>query len=139
YGMSAKTGAIEGQTGYLDGDGAAPAVNKSGVYVSTGCQTQIKLSLSGQTLWEDSNSCSGGGGASTALWRGLMYGSEGDKILDQSTGAVEGSFSGIPAFSGKTGFFANGSTVSALNVANGNSPVWSATLPATVVAGPVVT
>ena len=139
YGLSAKTGAIEVQTGYLDGDGAAPAVNKSGVYVSTGCQTQIKLSLSGQTLWEDSNSCSGGGGASTALWRGLMYGSEGDKILDQSTGAVEGSFSGIPAFSGKTGFFANGSTVSALNVANGNSPVWSATLPATVVAGPVVT
>ena len=85
-------------------------MNKSGVYVSTGCQTQtqIKLSLSGQTLWEDSNSCSGGGGASTALWRGLMYGSEGDKILDESTGAVEGSFSGIPAFSGKTGFFASG-------------------------------
>jgi hypothetical protein len=114
-------------------------MDKSGVYVSTGCQTQIKLSLSGQTLWEDSNSCSGGGGASTALWRGLMYGSEGDKILDQSTGAVEGSFSGIPAFSGKTGFFASGSTVSALNVANGNSPVWSATLPAAVAAGPVVT
>jgi hypothetical protein len=43
---AAKTGAIEVQTGYLDGDGAAPAVNKSGVYVSTGCQTQIKLSLS---------------------------------------------------------------------------------------------
>ena len=89
YGLSAKTGAIEVQTGYLDGDGAAPAVDKSGVYVSTGCQTQVKLSLSGETLWEDSNSCSGGGGASTALWRGLMYGGEGDKILDQSTGAVE--------------------------------------------------
>ena len=139
YGLSAKTGAIEVQTGYLDGDGAAPAVDKTGVYVSTGCQTQVKLSLSGETLWEDSNSCSGGGGASTALWRGLMYGGEGDKILDQSTGAVEGSFSGVPAFSGKTGFFANGSTVSALNVAKGNSSVWSATLPAAVAAGPVVT
>jgi outer membrane protein assembly factor BamB len=139
YGLSAKTGAIEVQTGYLDGDGAAPAVDKSGVYVSTGCQTQVKLSLSGETLWEDSNSCSGGGGASTALWRGLMYGGEGDKILDQSTGAVEGSFSGVPAFSGMTGFFASGSTVSALNVAKGNALVWSATLPAAVAAGPVVT
>jgi hypothetical protein len=84
YGLSAKTGAIEVQTGYLDGDGAAPAADKSGVYVSTGCQTQIKLSLSGQTLWEDSNSCSGGGGASTALWRGLMYGQRRGAVDDHA-------------------------------------------------------
>jgi outer membrane protein assembly factor BamB len=139
YGLSAKTGAIEVQTGYLDGNGATPAVSKTGVYVSTGCQTQIKLSLAGQVAWEDNNGCSGGGGASTALWRGRMYGSEGDEILDQSTGAVEGSFSGVPAFSGSTGFFASGTTVSALNVVKGNAPVWSASLPADVVAGPVVT
>jgi outer membrane protein assembly factor BamB len=68
-----------------------------------------------------------------------MYGSEGDEILDQSTGAVEGSFSGVPAFSGSTGFFASGTAVSALNVVKGNAPVWSASLPADVVAGPVVT
>jgi len=53
YGLSAKTGAIEVQTGYLDGNGATPAVSKTGVYVSTGCQTQIKLSLAGQVAWED--------------------------------------------------------------------------------------
>ena len=55
YGLSAKTGAIEVQTGYLDGNGATPAVSKTGVYVSTGCQTQIKLSLAGQVAWEDNN------------------------------------------------------------------------------------
>ena len=54
--------AVIARSGYLDGDGAAPAVNKSGVYVSTGCQTQIKLSLSGQTLWDHAARGPGGGG-----------------------------------------------------------------------------
>jgi outer membrane protein assembly factor BamB len=48
---------------------------------------------------------------------GSVYG------LSAKTGAIEaqtgeGSFSGVPAFSGTTGFFASGSMVSALNVAN---------------------
>jgi outer membrane protein assembly factor BamB len=138
YGLSETTGAIAAQSGYLDGNGADPGVNGSGVYLSAGC-SQFKLSLSAQVVWRDNSGCSGGGGASTALWRGRMYGSEGHQILAQSTGALEGSFSGVPAFSGTTGFFASGDAVSALNVANGNASLWTANLPATVVAGPVAT
>lgn len=138
YGLSETTGAITAQSGYLDGDGADPAVNGSGLYLSAGC-SQFKLSLSAQVAWDDNSGCSGGGGASTALWRGRMYGSEGHEILAQSTGVNEGSFTGVPAFSGTTGFFASGDAVSALDVAKGNAAVWTANLPAAVAAGPVVT
>ena len=139
YGLSETTGAINVQSGFLDGDGSVPAVNSSGVYLSTGCQSQYKLSLVGAVVWSDTNGCSGGGGGPVALWAGRMYGGDGDEILAQATGKLVGSFSGVPAFSGQAGFFANGTTVTALNVANKNSPLWTANLPGAVVAGPVAT
>jgi outer membrane protein assembly factor BamB len=68
-----------------------------------------------------------------------MYGRyDGDEILNASTGAQEGTFAGAPAFDGSTGYFALNSTVSALKVSN-NKSQWTATLPSTVVEGPVVT
>jgi outer membrane protein assembly factor BamB len=139
YGLSETTGAISVQSGYLDGDGAVPAVNNSGVFLSTGCQSQYKLSFTGTTVWSDNNGCSGGGGGSTALFSGLMYGGDGDQILNETTGQLVGTFSGVPAFNGTTGFFANGTAVTALDVAQKNTPLWTANLPAAVVAGPVAT
>lgn len=139
YGLSESTGAVEADSGYLDGDGAAPAVNGSGVYLSTGCQTQARLSLSGTTVWKDNDGCSGGGGGSTALWDSQMYGGAGNEILAQSSGKLLGTFAGVPAFSGTTGFFAAGKTLAALDVAKKETPVWSATLPSAVAAGPVAT
>ncbi len=142
YGLAETSGAITAQSGYLDGTGADPAVNGSGVYLSAGCDSQFKLALSGAVkVWADTTGCTGGGGASTALWQGRMYGGEGDEILAQSTGkgVGAGTFTGIPAFTGATGLFASGNTVSALDVAEKNATLWTATLPANVVAGPVVT
>ncbi len=139
YGLSETTGAIEAQSGYLDGDGAAPAVDGSGVYLSTGCRSQYRLSLTATIVWADTTGCSGGGGGPAALWDGRMYGSDGNEILAQSDGKLEGSFPGVPAFSGTTGFFASGDAVSALDVADNDAPLWTANLPAAVVAGPVVT
>jgi outer membrane protein assembly factor BamB len=136
-GLSAKTGAMEAQSGELDGNGATLGVDGSGVYLSAGC-SQIKLSLAAEVVWDDNAGCDGGGGAPSSLWRGRMYGREGDEILDQSTGAKEGTFTGVPAFSGGTGYFANGTTVSAVKVSN-NKAQWTATLPATITEGPVVT
>jgi outer membrane protein assembly factor BamB len=138
YGLSETTGAVTTQSGYLDGNGATPGVSSSGVYLSAGC-SQFKLSLSATVVWDDNSGCSGGGGASTALWDGRMYGGQGSEILAQSTGKLEGTYTGTPAFTGATGLFANGDTVSALDVAEKNAPLWTATLPGNVVAGPVVT
>jgi outer membrane protein assembly factor BamB len=136
-GLSAKTGAIEEQSSGLDGTGATPGADGSGVYLSAGC-SQIKLSLTAQIVWDDNSGCSGGGGASSSLWRGRMYGRDGDEILNQSTGAKEGTFTGAPAFGGGTGYFANGTTVSAVKVGS-NKTQWTATLPAAIAEGPVVT
>jgi outer membrane protein assembly factor BamB len=137
-GLSESTGAVVAQSGYLDGDEADPAVSSTGVYLSTGCNTQYKLSLTATVDWEDNNGCSGGGGASAALTGSLMYGSEGDEILAQQTGAVKGSFAGTPAFSGTTGYFASGDVVAATSTKT-SQPLWSATLPGSVVDGPSVT
>jgi outer membrane protein assembly factor BamB len=139
YGLDETTGAISVHSGYLDGDSSVPAVDSSGIYLSTGCQSQYKLSLTGTTVWADNNGCSGGGGGPVALHAGLMYGGDGDQVLDQTTGQLLRTFSGVPAFSGTTGFFANGSAVTALDVSQQDTPLWTASLPASVVAGPVAT
>jgi outer membrane protein assembly factor BamB len=144
YGLSEQTGAVTAQSSYLNGDGATPAVNASGVYLSTatGCDAQYRLSLSAAVVWNYNGvpGCSGGGGSTAALWGGkLMYGSDGHEVLSQSAGTLEGTFSGVPAFGRSTGYFASGDTVSALDIARGNAPVWTATLSSTVAAGPVVT
>jgi outer membrane protein assembly factor BamB len=68
-----------------------------------------------------------------------MYGSDGNEVLSQATGVEEGSFSGIPAFDGTTGFFATGDQVAADDVSNLQQPLWTVTLSATVTAGPVAT
>ena len=65
YGVSEKTGTVKEQSGYLNGGGSTPAVNGSGVYLSTtpGCQSQYKLSFSAAVIWNTNgvSGCSGGG------------------------------------------------------------------------------
>jgi outer membrane protein assembly factor BamB len=150
-GVSQATGAIEAQSPYLNGGGSAPAINGSGVYLSTtpGCESQYKLSFKAAIVWNTNgvSGCSGGGSAPTALWGNLMYGGAGDMVVNQSSGKQVGTFSGVPAFSStrgfftstSTGYFASGDKVSALNVSNDNSSVWTANLSSAVVAGPVAT
>ncbi len=137
YGLSEQTGAVEQQSGYLDGDGNTPAVNSTGVFLSGGC-SQFRLSLTATVVWKDNSGCSGGGGGPTYLSNNRMFSGEGNVVLAQSTGKKLGTYTGSPAFAATTGYFANGDVVSASSVTTG-AALWSATLPAPVVDSPVVT
>jgi outer membrane protein assembly factor BamB len=139
YGLSEATGQIEVESAAVDGDGADPAVNSSGVFVSTGCAMQAKLSLAGLADWRDTTDCTGGGGGATALWRGAMYGGDGGVVVAQSTGTLIAPFFGVPAFSGPSVFLGDGDGVFAEDTARANRPEWTTHLPAEVVAGPVAT
>jgi outer membrane protein assembly factor BamB len=138
FGLSAATGEILVTSPYLDGSGSAPAVDGGGVYVSTGCESQYRLRLDGTIAWVVNNGCSGGGGSSAASWRKKMYGSDGFAVLRKDTGEQVGSFAGVPAFAGRTGFFAVENSVYAEDVRSG-IPLWTTFLTYTVLAGPVVT
>jgi len=137
YGLSEQTGAVLEQSAELDGEGATPAVNSAGVFLSAGC-SQFRLSLSATVVWTDNSGCTGGGNAPTSLSNGRVYSGEGSEILAQSTGKSLGTYTGSPAFAGTTGYFANGDGVSASSVKTGEA-LWSVTLAASVVYGPVVT
>jgi outer membrane protein assembly factor BamB len=50
YGLSEKNGAIQTESSYIDGDGGTPGVDANGVFLSTGCQTQAKLSFTGTVI-----------------------------------------------------------------------------------------
>jgi outer membrane protein assembly factor BamB len=142
YGLNEKTGLIATDTGSLDGDGAYadPAVKGQGLYISTGCQKQYGYNVkNGIFRWEHNSNCTEGGGGSAAIWAGRMYGSDGNEILATADGTLKGTFSGTPAFSGTTGFFAWRRTLSALDVAAKNKPVWTANLRASISAGPIAT
>jgi outer membrane protein assembly factor BamB len=142
YGLNENTGLIETNTGVIDGSGETasdPAVKGQGLYLSTGCQKQYRFTTSGFLQWEQGSGCTEGGSGTAAIWQGRMYGSDGNKILATSDGALKGTFAGVPAFSGTTGYFASGKTVSALDVGGNGKPVWTATVPGAVLAGPIAT
>ena len=137
YGLSEQTGAVQEQSGYLDGDGNTPAVNSTGVFLSGGC-SQFRLSLTATVVWKDNSGCTGGGGGPTYLSNNRMYSGEDNSVLAQSTGKRLGTYAGSPAFAATTGYFANGDVVSASSVTTG-AALWSATLPAPVADSPIVT
>jgi outer membrane protein assembly factor BamB len=138
YGLSETTGQIVAQSPYLDGDGAAPAADQTGVYVSTGCASQYALNLDGTLKWSDHDGCTGGGGASTALRKRLMFGADGDVVLQKTNGTQVGSFAGWPAFAGPDGFFAVDDSVFAEDVQT-TVPLWTTPVGGTILAGPVAT
>jgi outer membrane protein assembly factor BamB len=141
YGLSERTGLVATDTGTLDSEGANsdPAIKDQGLYISTGCQQQYGFKVNGIFRWEHNSNCTGGGAGSAAIWAGRMYGSDGNEILATSDGTLKGTFSGTPAFSGTTGFFASGHTLSALDVAAKNKPVWTVSLRGSISAGPIAT
>jgi hypothetical protein len=123
------TGSRVWATKYLDGDGSTVGVDGTGVYVSTGCQSRFRLSLStGAALWRGNPGCSGGGGGTAALWAGRMYASDGYFVLDMATGHTLGGFAGTPAFNGSRGYFAIGTAVFAEDVST-QTPKWTVDRP----------
>jgi outer membrane protein assembly factor BamB len=140
YALYEKTGGIANETGLADGMDTVPAVKGQGLYFSTGCQKQYGFTVGGVFRWEHDSNCNGGGGGIAAIWDDRMYGSDGNEILATSDGTLKGTFPGPPAFSGTTGFFVTSSgSVSALDVADKDKPLWTSTLPAAVGSAPVAT
>ena len=103
--------------------------SKQSVYVSYACNQAYDFTpASGSPVWHDSGPCEGGGGATTVLYNNRLYtrDSEGNLILNATTGKLVGTYaaSQSPAFSGTTGYFLNGSTLSAESLSN-HSVLWS--------------
>ena len=137
FAISEKTGSVLWESSYLDGDGSSVSANSSGVYVAAGC-SWFRLSLAtGAVIWSGNSGCSGGGGGTTYLSNGLDFETVGNFIVNASTGKTRGTFSGVPAFSGTNGYFANGPSVFCENVKT-LTPVFTAPVPAAVVTSPVI-
>ncbi len=106
-----------------NGDDSSPAVDGNGVYVSYACNQAYDFApKNGSLIWHYSGPCEGGGGATTALYQNRLYTRDfqGDLILNASNGKLVGSYAASqpPAFSGKMGYFLNGSTLSAETLSN---------------------
>ena len=136
FALDAASGAVLWTTPVLNGDASSPAVTSDGVYVSYSCLNVYKLNpATGSPIWQFSDGCSGGGGATPALYNGRLYVRDilTDDIFDSQTGTIIGTFNAknIPVFSGNRGFFLNGpnvlgtfGTLQARDV-NTNSVLWN--------------
>jgi outer membrane protein assembly factor BamB len=140
YAVSETTGAILWVSPDLDGDGSSLSVDATGVYVAAGC-SWFGLSLTtGAKLWSGNDGCDGGGGGTTYLDDGRVFADANfgsPLVLNESTGATVGTYSGTPAFSGSNGYFVNGDTLFAENVST-LTPVFTVTLPASATTSPVI-
>jgi len=137
FALSATTGKVLWQSSFLDGDGSAVSANSTGVYVAAGC-SWFRLSLTtGAVIWKGNSGCSGGGGGTTYLSNGLDFETVGSLVVNAGTGKTVGTFSGVPAFSGQDGYFANGTSVFAENVTT-RTPLFTASVPSTIDTSPVI-
>lgn len=91
----------------------------------------------GAVIWSGNKGCNGGGGGTSYLSQGLDFETVDDLIVEASSGATEGTFSGTPAFSGSDGYFAVGSSIYCENVRT-LTPVFTASLPSSAVTSPVI-
>jgi outer membrane protein assembly factor BamB len=125
-----------------NGDDSSPTVTSKGVYVSYACNQAYDFTpKTGNLIWHYSGPCEGGGGATTALYNNQLYTRDfnGDLILKASNGNLAGTYSATqpPAFSGKMGYFLNGSTLSAETLSN-HSVVWTFSGDGALVTAPIV-
>ena len=124
------TGSVE------NGDSSAPAVTGDGVYVSYACPQTYKFAPNtGALLWHYSGPCEGGGGASAAVYQGLVYVRDlfspdypTDGItLNASTGFYVGGFNSkySPAFWQNTAFYTETSSLTAVDLTS-SQVLWRA-------------
>lgn len=124
YAVDEASGAVQWMQSVMNGDHSSPAVSGGSVYVSYACQQAYGFATTdGSPLWHHSTYCEGGGGKTPATHGNGVYvrDSIGNVVLDAATGAEIGTFPGavIPAFSGSSGFFLNGSTLEAHDLSSG--------------------
>jgi outer membrane protein assembly factor BamB len=122
-GIDPGTGATRWTRPVVNGDTSSPAVSGNFFSVSYACNQAYGFSTVGTQLWHATSSCSGGGGKTTALYRGRVYTRDfnGQLILAAANGGLLGAHSStlIPAFSGDLGLYSNGSGVQAVSLLSG--------------------
>lgn len=149
YALSESTGAILWTSGNLDGNGGEIAVDANGVYTAAGVHWYKLDASTGAVVWSGPSVGDGGGGGSTSVADGRVFANPAfinPVVVDETTGAKLGTFSGSPAFSGSTVYFTNttsGGSVVAED-ATTLTPIYTRYLPApspvsnAVIAGGVV-
>jgi outer membrane protein assembly factor BamB len=137
YAVSQKDGSVVWTQGVANGDDSSPVVTKTGVFVSYVCpQTYDFKPTAGTPIWHYQDGCDGGGGATMALYRGLLYVRDAityptnNIILKASNGSVVGSFNTtfIPSFLGSIGFYTTSTDLEAVDLETSN-PIWTAVPP----------
>ncbi|MBS0388765.1 MAG: PQQ-binding-like beta-propeller repeat protein [Proteobacteria bacterium] len=144
YALDEATGALLWTQGVANGDDSAPAVTADGVYVTYPCQTYALRPLTGESIWQNSTGCDGGGGATPVVANGLEYspngfGSYNGSVFDAETGATEGTYvSDNPgAFTATSGYFLQGGTLRGVTLSN-NTVQWSFAGDGGLISSPIV-
>jgi outer membrane protein assembly factor BamB len=134
YGVREIDGLLIWTANVENGDSSAPAVTSDGVYVSYVCPQSYRFNPStGEQIWHYSGDCEGGGGASAAVYDGLVYVRD---ILDYPTdsitlSAADGSYVGglnsqySPAFWQNSGFYTEATSLTAVDLSSGLT-LWTA-------------
>lgn len=144
--LSEGDGTIAWSVTGLDGLLGMPAATDTGVYRSFPCSTYGFQPLTGAQIFSTNTGCDGGGGTIPVVANGLVYSPMGSDsrqgaILDQTTGAVVGSFAattGEPAFSATAGYFLQSGTLNALTGTDNNTVLWSFTGDGGLTTAPIV-
>jgi outer membrane protein assembly factor BamB len=127
YAVSESNGALLWTQPVENGDNSSPALSGSGVFVSYACGLVYAFDpVTGKQQWFSNGPCEGGGGKTPVYDAGLVYtrDSDGNKILNSSTGAQVGTFTAdqAPAFDGNIGLFVSAGTLRGIE---GGSTLWS--------------
>jgi outer membrane protein assembly factor BamB len=134
YAVREKDGSVAWTGSVQNGDDSSPVVTKNGVYVSYACPQTYRFNpTTGAQVWHYAGGCEGGGGATMALYRGLLYVrntynySTNSILLDAASGNMVGGFNTtfIPAFLQGTVFYTEASAITAVNIKTGTT-TWTA-------------
>ena len=124
YALDGATGELLWQQPVANGDHSAPVVSAESVFVSYACGlTYAFRRTDGVLRWTRATGCSGGGGRTAVLHAGLLHVRDHSypAVLDAATGREVGPLTTTqaPAFHDGMGFFLEGGTLVARDVATG--------------------
>ncbi len=133
YALDEKTGAVVWTQSTDGGAGSIPAVSADGVYVSYGCGVYDFRPATGESIWQNTIGCSGGGGATPVVANQLLYSPGGsfgnnESIYTAETGILTGTYASDspPAINANMGYFLQSRTLNAVTNAN-STRQWSFT------------
>jgi len=131
YALPEATGGIAWMEEVANGDDSTPVVTADGVYVTYPCWTYDFRPATGESIWQNSTGCDGGGGGTPVAGNGVLYapngfGSYSGTTFNAETGASIGDYAADnpPAIGTQTGYFLNGGTLEAITLSS-NTIVWS--------------